>query len=117
MIYAEGVGVPKDDAEAEKWYRKAAEQGFPEAQYNLGVMYEKGAGVRKNAKEAVKWFRKAAEQGLAVAQLSLGIIYTRGGGVRKNSVEAYRVVHFGGSRWQRRNHNKNEPCYLISNGQ
>ena len=46
VMYANGEGVPKDDAEALKWYRKAAEQGFAKAQLNLGVMYTNGEGVR-----------------------------------------------------------------------
>ena len=61
----DGEGVAKDAAEAVKWYRKAAEQGFAAAQYNLGVCYYSGEGVAKDAAEAVKWFRKAAEQGFA----------------------------------------------------
>ena len=56
-------GKPQDYAEAVKWYRKAAEQGYARAQYNLGVCYGNGKGVPKNRAEAVKWFRKAAEQG------------------------------------------------------
>ena len=32
-------GVPEDDAEAVKWFRKAADQGDAHAQYNVGVMY------------------------------------------------------------------------------
>ena len=32
----------EDDKEAVKWYRKAAEQGFVYAQFNLGMMYRKG---------------------------------------------------------------------------
>ena len=27
---------------AVKWYRKAAEQGYDDAQFNLGIMYENG---------------------------------------------------------------------------
>jgi TPR repeat protein len=34
-IYEEGRGVPQDLAQAVKWYRKAAEQGNPQAQYWL----------------------------------------------------------------------------------
>src|SRR5690242_3376538 len=30
------LGVAKDEAETVKWYRKAAEQNFSAAQYNLG---------------------------------------------------------------------------------
>ena len=57
-----GMGCPKDYAEAVKWYRKAAEQGDAEAQFNLGLMYADGEGVPKDYAEAVKWYRKAAEQ-------------------------------------------------------
>ena len=38
-MYDEGRGVPKDDKEALKWYRLAANKGFAAAQYNLGSMY------------------------------------------------------------------------------
>jgi len=31
-MYANGEGVPENDAEAVKWYLKAAEQGFADAQ-------------------------------------------------------------------------------------
>jgi TPR repeat protein len=88
-MYAKGEGVPKDDAEAVKWYRKAAEQGLAEAQYNLGVMYDEGEGVPKDDAEAVKWYRKAAEQGLAEAQYNLGVMYAKGRGVPRNDVAAY----------------------------
>ena len=39
FMYAEGEGVPQDDAEAAKWYRLSAEQGHAGAQFNLGFMY------------------------------------------------------------------------------
>ena len=54
--------MAKDQAEAVKWYRKAAEQNLAKAQYNLGVCYAHGEGVVKDQVEAVKWYRKAAEQ-------------------------------------------------------
>ena len=34
--YCRAVGVLQDEAEAVRWYRLAADQGFAEAQYNLG---------------------------------------------------------------------------------
>ena len=71
-------GVAKDQAEAVKWYRKAAEQNLARAQYNLGVCYADGEGVAKDQVEAVKWYRKAAEQNLAKAQYNLGVCYERG---------------------------------------
>ena len=64
--------MAKDHVEAVKWYRKAAEQNYAEAQYNLGVCYTNGQGVAKDAVEAVKWFRKAAEQNHAAGSIQSG---------------------------------------------
>ena len=74
--YYSGTGVERDFAEAVKWWRQAAEQGYAGAQYNLGVCYEKGEGVAQDSSEAVKWFRQAAEQGVAEAQFWLGVAIT-----------------------------------------
>jgi TPR repeat protein len=57
------LGVTKDDAEAVKWYRKAAEQNLAKAQYNLGICYAYGEGVSKDQVEAEKWWRLAAQNG------------------------------------------------------
>ncbi len=61
-MYANGNGVPEDDAESVNWYRKAAEQGLAEAQASLGLSYNLGRGVPQDFKDAVKWFRLGAEQ-------------------------------------------------------
>ena len=87
-MYDNGQGVAKDQVEAVKWYRKAAEQGFAFAQFNLGLMYGNGQGVPKNQVEAIIWYRKAAGQGYADAQNLLGVIYEDGRGVPKDRVEA-----------------------------
>ena len=34
--YGDGEGVEQDYAKAAEWLKKAAEQGHPRAQYNLG---------------------------------------------------------------------------------
>ena len=73
--YNKGEGVVKDQVEAVKWYRKAADQNLAKAQYNLGVCYDgaTGEGVAKDHVEAAKWYRKAAEQNYANAQNNLGV--------------------------------------------
>jgi len=87
-LYDTGRGVPKDEVEAAKWYRKAAEQGYAVAQNNFGLACQNGRGVAKDDTEAVKWFRKAAEQGNARAQFALGWAYKNGRGVNKDDTEA-----------------------------
>ena len=62
-----GRGVPEDNDEAVRWYRKAAEQDTARAQYLLGTMYESGEGVHEDEAEALKWYHKAAEQGYGPA--------------------------------------------------
>ena len=57
--------------EAVYWYRKAAEQGYPPAEYALGRMLADGRGVLKNEAEAEAWFKRAAENGLPEAQAKL----------------------------------------------
>ena len=75
-------------AESVADYRKAAEQGDADAQYNLGLFYANGDGVSKDFAEAVKWWRKSAEQGNVEAQYRLGVCYKNGDGVTKNFAEA-----------------------------
>ncbi len=80
----------KDEAEALKWYGKAAEQGHSKAQIAVGDFYnsryatqmwdyyKKGSRtpfISKDSDEAFKWYRKAADQGEPVAQYKLGNIY------------------------------------------
>lgn len=70
-----------------KWIRKAADQGFADAQFGLGVMYLEGLGVPQDYTEAAKWYRKAADQGYADAQLNLGSMYDKGKGVLQDYTE------------------------------
>ena len=55
LMHANGYGAPKDDAEAVKWYTKAAEQDYHAAQYNLCMMYAAGTGVPEDYVQAYKW--------------------------------------------------------------
>ncbi|MBR6755324.1 MAG: SEL1-like repeat protein, partial [Peptococcaceae bacterium] len=82
--YAEADNANK----AALYYRKAAEQGHAEAQYNLGRCHEEGWGTYFYIWEAAKWYSKAAEQGHAEAQYNLGYCYQKGRGVAKNESEA-----------------------------
>jgi uncharacterized protein len=57
---ARGLGVPRDQTQAAAWYSKAADQGHPVAQYNLGVIYERGQGVTQDYARADVWFNLVA---------------------------------------------------------
>jgi TPR repeat protein len=87
-LYALGHGVPRDDLEAAKWNRMAAESGYVPAQSRLGAMYDEGRGIPQSLPKAMKWYRKAAQQGDLHAQVSLGLIYGTGRGVPQNYFQA-----------------------------
>ena len=77
-----GKGAHRNEAEANKWLRKAAklfrpaaEQGDAEAQYNLGLIYYIGEDLKEDYLKAAKWYRRAGEQGHMEAQYNLGWMY------------------------------------------
>jgi TPR repeat protein len=90
FAYQNGVGVPKDLAQAAKWYRKAAEAGNRRSMEILGTLYERGlGGLPKDDVQAVNWYRKAAEAGDAFGMNSLGSTYEHGqGGLPKDDAQA-----------------------------
>jgi TPR repeat protein len=89
-MYGQGKWLLKDEREAVRWCRRAAEAGNARAQMQLGAMYLEGSGgLPKDSAEAIKWSRKAADGGSTNAQLNLAIIYLQGlAGVRKDPAQA-----------------------------
>jgi TPR repeat protein len=85
--------VPQDYKEAVKWFRLAADQGYADAQYNIGVMYDHGQGLLQDYEQAVKWYRLASDQGNADAQNNLGAMYFVGQGVHKSRVIAFALYN------------------------
>jgi localization factor PodJL len=54
---------PRDYARAASWFRKAADRGLKDSQFNLAVLHERGLGVPSNPEDAVFWYSLAAVQG------------------------------------------------------
>jgi TPR repeat protein len=66
--YQAGEGVPKDLAKAADWYRKAADQGYGIAEFNLAVLLGQGApGVPQDHAAALELARRAEQHGVAAA--------------------------------------------------
>ena len=63
IMYANGVGISKDNAEAVIWFRRAADNGNADAQYTLALRYDNGTGVEQDGSQAFDWYQKAAAQG------------------------------------------------------
>ena len=88
-VYFYGLlGVEKNDVKAMHWFEMAADKGYADAQYNLGMMYKNGQGVKQSDDNAMQLFKKAANQGHANAQYNLGVMYSRGQGVAQDFSKA-----------------------------
>jgi len=60
-----------DNAQALKWLGKAAEQGYPMAQVEIGEMYYRGHGVMRDIDQALAWTELAARVDYPRAKLNL----------------------------------------------
>jgi len=68
VLDAEGGSSRNPDYKGSaQWFRKAAEHGLADSQFNLGILYARGIGVEANLAESYKWFSLAAAQGDADA--------------------------------------------------
>lgn len=99
LVHLNGRGVPKDLAQAARWFRLAAEQGDTQAQFNLGNMHSEGQGVPQDYGEAVKWYRRAADQGDPQAQYNLGLWYATGEGGAYDTVGAHMWFNLAATRF------------------
>ena len=72
-----GGDVDKDYAEAARWYKRAAEQGYVLAHNALGWMAFRGQGMPEDGLKAFHWFEYAAERGINPSRIGLGYLYER----------------------------------------
>lgn len=85
------------------WLRKAGENGYPDAQLELGSIYVKGIKedcIAIDPVESAKWYglaeksyRMTAENGNVVAQKKLGLMYYKGDGVVQDFEEAFKWIN------------------------
>ena len=73
-IYAQGLAVRPDPAEAARWYRLAAEQNNREAAFAYGLALLKGTGVKPDRTAAKTMLDKAANAGHPGALYNLGVM-------------------------------------------
>jgi uncharacterized protein len=74
--------------DAVNWFRKAADQNYPPAQYHLAMAYFLGTGgLDQDYEEAFQIILPAAESGYAPAQGVLGFLYVSGLGVQQDQAK------------------------------
>jgi len=66
-LLEQGLGLPRDYRQAEKWFLAAAGKGHVDAQYRLGRMYHEGTATAPNRRQAYVWLSIAERGGSAPA--------------------------------------------------
>lgn len=91
------TGRAENLAKCFAWKLKSAEQGFVEAQFDIGLSYANSRYEKpKNPPEALKWLKRAGEQGHLSASYIVGSLYagrntlfgSQPSGIEVNAVEA-----------------------------
>lgn len=89
LMYDQGDGVPRSVTTAMQWYLRAAAQGEPESQVQLGIAYEAGHyGFPENWDLAAKLYQASAMQGWRKGQFEFGRAYQFGMGVPQDRQQA-----------------------------
>ncbi len=87
--YYYGEGVPKDAAEAVKWFTAAAEKHEPSGMLGLGLCLEEGKGTAKDEARALVLYRQAgASEALALHRQAAMLLDGRGAARDPAAVQA-----------------------------
>lgn len=62
-MYESGTGIPKDSAQARRWFEKAGFQGHSVSQFYLGMLYGLGEGGPQDFVQAHLWLTLSAVNG------------------------------------------------------
>jgi TPR repeat protein len=94
MALADGAGVKKDQAAAQRWFLTAQQNGVPEGALAMGDMLARAPATRDKAanekmlKTAISWFEMAANSGVPSGQFKLANAYLAGSGVARDPGQA-----------------------------
>lgn len=90
-IYETGCAedLSADQFQSFKWYARAAKEGLPEAENNLGSCYFFGRGVDVDYEKAFLLYKSSAGKGNNEAEMNVGICYAAGKGVKQDYTLAY----------------------------
>jgi TPR repeat protein len=86
-MYDQGLGVPRNEAVALKWYSKAAEAGDGDGLAFVGYAYQHA--TPSDYRRAILYYRQAVDAGSALAMNQMGYLYEHGLGVGADVKLAY----------------------------
>jgi TPR repeat protein len=90
-MYNRGSGVPRDEAEAARWFRLASNSGNSAAMAELALMLLDGRGVERNTPEGLSLLKTAADSGNVAALWQYGQVMQAGKYVTRDFAAAAQV--------------------------
>lgn len=91
-LYANGLGVPRDDKKAAEWYRLAAARGNADAMFALAMFRLEGRDGPRNREKSAKWLAAAAKLGDPIACYDLALLYMEGELFPRNFTRAAQLL-------------------------
>lgn len=82
------TGAPNCDTSF-SLFQQQAQQGDPQAQFNVAICYRDGEGVSQDVAKSFQWLQKSAEQNNSEAQFVLGNMYYFGKGTKKDLKQSF----------------------------
>lgn len=70
--YLEGSLIPKNDYLHFKYLKRAAEEGYVQAQHMLAIAYHEGKYTKQDNMLSLAWFREAARNGYPLSLVNAG---------------------------------------------
>lgn len=88
-LYKAGIGTENDNDKAFEWLRYAADEGHPQACYDLALIYYRGTdGFAMDHTSAIRYLYLAAHRNHIKAQSLIGYMYAEGQGTLKDEAKA-----------------------------
>lgn len=78
VCYEHGIGFEKNQTQAFKMYRKAAERGLPDAMYHIASFYRDGIVVLKDLSREKEWLQRYNQKGGKMLLPDILSIYNEG---------------------------------------
>lgn len=95
LLCGEGEACSQRLEKSVYWFRKAADQGYMPAFWEMGNAYREGLGVEKDFTEAAAWFNRGAEAGDSSCMTFLGLMHFRGEGMAEDEQAAVKLWQEG----------------------
>ena len=91
LLCGEGKACPQGLERSVYWFRKAADQGYVPAFWEMGNAYRDGLGVERDFGEAAAWFERGVQAGGPSCMTFLGLMHFRGEGMAEDEEGAVQL--------------------------